>query len=350
MIRRIIPIIAALAVIVSAARLDADVVYFVSKSDGGLYTFNTAGGGVSSLNGAGPGTFSSPSALAMGPDGNLYVGDATGGGSIRRYSMSGGSVATVATLSGSNPSFGSGPVSPASIAFASSGAMLVGRNPESGFSGGPSGPVLQLSGWEVGGSPAIQDFTSNTSLDYSPGLAVAPDGTLYVSNSIYNFVPPPGQSYLTGNVLKFNAAGVYQSVMAADNSFTGGLFGPTGLVVSGNSLFIASTMNGNIYRTDLANPDTATNTTQFASAGSDYPGPLALLSNGGLLAASVASPTGLIYQFGPSGNLVNTFNESGSYGQIGGIVAVPEPGAMFLAAAGGVVLVLRRFRGGRRKA
>jgi sugar lactone lactonase YvrE len=342
MLRRLL--LTLLAASALAASVRAETVYFVSKSNGGLYTFNTAGGPVTSLSGAGPGTFTSPSALAMGPDGNLYIGDETDGGSIRRYAMSGGTVSMVVGLSGSNPPFGSGTVAPAAIAFTPGGSMLVGRNPEKRSVNYPSGEVLEVVGWN-GGAPTVQNYTSGTALNYQTGLAVAPNGTLYASNTTYGLIN------LEGNVVRFDASGVYQSVVATDSAGTG-RFGPAGLALSGNSLYIASIhisntfdLYGDIYKTDLTNPDTATNTSTFASITGDVMGPLALLSNGGLLAGGVADPRGLIYQFGPSGDLVNTFNLAGSFGQIGGIVAVPEPGAMLLAAVAGVVLGLRHVSG-----
>ena len=338
MIRRCLPVVAAVLAATHAAFAMADVVYFVSKTTGGLYSFNTAGGGITSLTGTN--TFSDATALAMGPDGNLYVGDSTAGGSVRRYTMAGGGVSTVVTLSGSNPAFGSGPVSPASIAFTPGGKMLVGRNPETAFSGYPAGQVLEVVGWN-GGSPTVQDYTSGTTPDYQTGLTVAPDGTLYASNTTYNVLAVPPA--LVGNVLKFSGSGAYQSVTAVDATATGGLAGPAGLGVSGNSLYIASAMNGNIYRTDLMNPNTATNTTLFASTGGDYLGPLSMLSDGGLLAGSVSGVPGVIYQFDTSGNLVNTFG-GGTYGQIGGVVAVPEPTAVLLAAVGVSCVGLGRLR------
>lgn len=306
----------------------ADIAYFVSKTTGGLYQFDTSGTAITALTGTN--TFPSATALALGPDGNLYVGDSTGGGSIRRYAMASGSTSTVVTLSGSNPAFGSGPVSPASIAFTPGGAMLVGRNPETAFSGYPSGQILEVVGWS-GGSPTVQNYTSGTTPNYQTGLAVAPDGTLYASNTTYDiFVSPPA---LVGNVLAFNASGAYQSVAAADGSATSGISGPAGLGLIGTSLFIASAMNGNVYKTDLSDPNTETNTSLFASTGGDYVGPLAVLSDGGLLVGSVSGVPGLIYRFNAAGTLVGAFGDA-PYGQIGGIVAVPEPAMKVLAAAG----------------
>lgn len=329
-------VLALAAIMPTAVR--ADITYFVSRTTGGLYRFDTSGTAITALTGTN--AFPSASSLAIGPDGNLYVGDSTGGGSIRRYVMASGSVSTVVTLSGSNPAFASGPVSPTAIAFTPGGAMLVGRNPESQFSGYPSGQILEVVGWNSG-SPTVQSYSSGTTPNYQTGLAVAPDGTLYASNTVYNVLATPPA--LIGDVLKFNGSGDYQSVIAADASGSGGLSGPTGLGISGNSLYIASTMDGNVFKTDLTNPDTATNTTIFGSAGSDYIGPLSMLSGGGLLVGSVSGLTGLIYRFDTEGNLMGTFGDP-SYGQIGGIVAVPEPSAMLLAAAGAACMGLRRLR------
>jgi hypothetical protein len=320
----------------------ADLAYFVSKTTGGLYSLDTsnAGAGIATL--APAGTFTSPAALALGPDGNLYVGDSVGGGRVARYVVATGSVATVASLSGS------GPASPGAIAFrpgSQGGDMLVGRNPETAFYSYPTGPVLKVSAWGVGQTAAVQGYTTGASLDYSPGLAVAADGTLYVSNSLYDITTYA----MTGNVLKFDPSGSYQTAVTADGSGSGGLFGPSGLALVGTSLYVASTMNGYVYKTDLANPNTATNTAAFAYAGGDYIGPLAALSDGSLLVGSVSGPAGLIYEFDSSGSMTGYFGAS-SYGQIGGIAVapVPEPGAATLAVVAIAGLLVARHRQRRR--
>lgn len=338
MIRRFLPLVAVLVGLMTTGTIFADTVYFVSKTTGGLYRFSTSGTTITPLTGTN--TFPNATALALGSDGNLYIGDATNGGSIRRYAVASGSVSTVVALSGTNPSFDSGPVSPTALAFTPAGSMLVGRNPESQFSGYPAGQVLEVVGWSSG-SPSVQNYTSGTSPDYQTGFAVASDGTLYVSNATYDILATPPA--LVGNVLKFGNSGVYASVVAADGTGSGGLSGPTGLAVFGNSLFIGSAMNGNVYRTDLTNPDTATNTTRFASTGGDFIGPLAVLPNASLLVGSVSGVPGLIYQFDTSGNLVGAFGGA-EYGQIGGIVAVPEPATLTLTAMAAASTVLWRVR------
>ncbi|NBT12708.1 MAG: PEP-CTERM sorting domain-containing protein [Planctomycetia bacterium] len=341
-LRRVLGILGLLIAVNAAAAARADIAYFVSKTTGGLYRFETSGTAITALTGTN--TFPDASALALGSDGNLYVGDSTNGGSIRRYVMTSGSVSTVVTLSGSNPAFGSGPVSPAAIAFTPGGAMLVGRNPQAAFSGYPNGQILEVVGWN-GSTPTVQNYSSGTGGNYQTGLTVAPDGTLYASNTTYDIFAAPLPA-LVGDVLKFDGSGVYQAVVAADGTATGGLSGPAGLGVFGSSLFIASTMNGNVYKTDLTNSNTATNTTLFASTGGDYLGPLAMLSDGGLLVGSVSGVPGLIYEFNTSGTLVGAFGDA-AYGQIGGVVAVPEPATVLLFFAGAVGVTLSRLRGRR---
>jgi sugar lactone lactonase YvrE len=55
----------------------ADLVYVVSLSLGGLYRFDSTdpNATVTTLQPSGGLTLTSPSALAVGPDGNLYIGD-----------------------------------------------------------------------------------------------------------------------------------------------------------------------------------------------------------------------------------------------------------------------------------
>lgn len=320
----------------------AETVYFVGKDSGRLFELNTVGGAITALTGSN--TFPNATALAFGPDGNLYVGDAEGGGSIKRYVIASGSVSTVTALNGGNPAFSGGPVNPGAIAFAPHGTMLVGRNPEVAFFPGslgawPGGSVLGVAGWRVGESPSISSYTSGTSQNYSAGLAFGSDGTLYASNSLYD----PSTFVMTGNVLRFANTGSYQSVAAVDGSGTGGLFGPTGLAVSGNNLFIASTMNGNIYKTDLANPNPATNTSLFA-ASETFIGPLAMLADGNVLAGYVGGVQGRgnIFMFDTAGTKIATFGGE-EYGPIGGIAAVPEPTTLVLVGVGGAALGLSRL-------
>jgi len=318
------------------AAVRGDAVYTVSMTNGGLFRFDSANpyGTMTILSGTG--TFVQPSALALGPDGNLYVGDLGFGGRISRYNLTTGSVSTVAFVSGTEGY--SGPVWPAAIAFrpaAQGGQMLVGRSPFGSTIPYPQGPVLQISGWD-GNSPVVSDYTTGTSQTYAPGLAVAPDGTLYVSDQLYAF--PPGVA--NGSVLAFSGSGAYQGVVVPDGSQSGGLFGPSGLVLSGSTLYTASVMNGTIYATNL----TTGSTSQFGpTLGTFEAGAMAQLSGGDLLVGS-PSGSGNIYQVWSSGSstlydsaqAAGSLGEAFNLGQIGGLVTmvVPEPASIALAACG----------------
>jgi len=109
-------------------------------------------------------------------------------------------------------------------------------------------------------------------------------------------------------------------------------------VIDGSTLYTASIMAGTILQTNLGSDVT----TAFASAGGPFEGgPLTLLTDGGLLAGS-PSGSGNIYRFDPDGSLVSTY--ATGLGQIGGIVAVPEPATMVLLSAGVAYAVLARLR------
>jgi len=192
----------------------------------------------------------------------------------------------------------------------------------------------------TGGPLAVSDYTTGGSLQSSPGLALAPDGRLYVSNQTYNF----GTGIASGPVSRFDASGTFVGELIADGA--DGLSGPTGMAITpdGSTLYTASIMTGTILQTDLGTDVT----TAFADAGGVFEvGSLALLSDGGLLAGS-PSGSGSIYHFGSDGALLGTF--ASGLGQVSGIatVAVPEPATISLAACGLLVVagLLRRRRRG----
>jgi len=309
----------------------ADTVYVVSMSLGGLYRFDSSdpNGTVTTLRA--DGTFTAPSALAFGPDGNLYIGDSgSPDGSVApkivRYSPGTNTTANVVTLSAANQQ------RPAAIAFkpGANGDMLVGRNP---FYGN-TGPVLRVTGWN-GGSPAVSNYTTGTILDTSssPGLAVTADGTLYVSASVYD------GANITGTVQKFDSSGAPTGTAAS--SATPATYGPAGLVLAGNTLSSASVQDGVIYRTTLPGPTV----TSFGSAGGSYEvGPLAMLSSGDLLTGSVSGFTGSVYRFSSTGTLLGVAS-SFDFGQVGGIaVVVPEPATGLMLGVAGTALTLGIMR------
>lgn len=303
-----------------------ETIYAVSYSTGELISYQSedpAGTRSTLLPGS---SLISPGALALGPDGNLYIGE-NGDGSTFAPRISKFEISTL-TLSTVLP-FAGFEVFPASLVFQGND-LLIGRNP---FFGN-TGPIVKLAN-ATGGPLALSDYTSGGLLASSPGLALAADGSLYVSDQTYSF----GTGIASGPVKRFDATGAYVGEVIADGA--SGLAGPTGLVIKGDTLFTASVMTGTVLQTDLD-----TDTTQaFASTGQPFDaGVLAGLSDGGLLAGS-PSGNGNIYRFAADGTLTDTY--ASGLGQIGGIATVPEPGTIWLAAFGfsvGAWFLRRRHR------
>ena len=297
----------------------ADTVYVVSKSNKKLLAFDTATPSTVATLLSAP-ALQAPSAIAKGSDGNLYIAewgnDDTIDPRISRYNPTTQQLAVVTTLNFATQS------KPSSLTFRPSllgGELLVGRL--------GAGPILKVSGWN-GGSAAVADYTSGLALDGSLGLAVAADGTLYVSNTAYNgFVA-------SGPIVSFNASGAFIDTVATASSDPDGLSGPTGLLLSGSgqTLYSTSVMNGKIFATTLS----TVATTQFATTGSLYEsGPIAQLSDGSLLVGSVSGQSNTIYQFSSSGAMTGTFSNN-DFGTIGGILVapVPEPSSLLLVMMG----------------
>jgi len=320
--------VCALAVLASfASSALADTVYVVSFTTGELVRYESADPSGTKAVLSGSGSLVKPGALAIGPDGNLYIGENGDGSSYApRIAKFDPTTLTLSTV----VAFGGFEVFPGSLAFQGTD-LLVGRNP---FYGN-TGPIVKVSN-ATGGPVALSDYTTGGALASSPGLALAADGSLYVADQTYNF----GSGVASGPVKRFDAAGGYVGEVIASGS--SGLAGPTGLAIAGSSLFTASIMNGAVLRTDLGTDATSS----FASVGGPFEvGPLALLSGGGLLAGS-PSGSGAIYEFAANGTLVRTY--ASGLGQIGGVAtvaAVPEPTTLaVIPVAYGAAWLLGRRR------
>jgi len=107
-------------------------------------------------------------------------------------------------------------VFPGSLVFKGS-TLLVGRNP---FFGN-TGPIVQITG-ATSTVIAVSDYTTGGSLQSSPGLALAADGSLYVSNQTYSFA----SGLASGPVERFDVAGQYVGQVIASGS--NGLVRPYG--------------------------------------------------------------------------------------------------------------------------
>ena len=313
----------------------ADFVYALSNNTGRVIRYQTANpsGTVTEVR---PATNAQAAGLALGPDGNLYVGEwgdfSSIGPSITRIELANNNATTTVY------SFGATGWYPGSLVFRNTTDLLVGRAP---FPLDVPGPVVRV-GNVIGGSVTVSDYTSGSTLAGSPGLALAADGTLYVSDQTYAVDPNnPPLGTASGPVKRFDATGVFVNEVIASGASN--LSGPTGLAIIGNTLFTASIMNGQVLRTDLPGNTTA----NFGSAiGPFQTAPLAPLSDGGLVVGS-AGGAGNIYQLDATGQLVSTFDSGLS--TIGGLVVapVPEPASVVTATAGlaAVAAWLRRRRG-----
>lgn len=310
----------------------AETVYFTSYSTGALVRYDTTNPAGTIATVSPSGSTTNPAALALGPDGNLYIGQDGDGTSIApsisRFNLTTNTLSTVYT-------FSSFDVFPGSLAFKGSD-LLVGRNPF--FAN--TGPIVKLTN-VTGGTVGVSNYTTGGSLASSPGIALAADGKLYVSDQTYNFTS--GQA--TGPVKRFGASGAYVGELIADGA--SGLSGPTGLAIKGTTLYTASIMTGAILQTNLLTDVTS----PFGTTGSPFEvGALAILSNGGIIAGS-PSGSGRIYDFAANGTLLGSF--ATGFSQIGGLsvvptAAVPEidpaTGGSALALVAGLMAVVEQRR------
>lgn len=309
-----------------AGSASGETVYVASKSYGSLMRFDTANPSAVTVV-SGSGTLYQPAALASGTDGKLYIAEWGNSGNantpqVRRYDPATGVFSPVATLPGSKPS---------ALAFTPGGTMLVGRT--------GAGSLHSIENWTAG-TALVSSF--GPTLDGSTGLAVAADGAVYVSDM--SLTSAGFYDVASGPVVRLTAEGTLAIEIVPDGSATGGLSGPTGLALVGDSLYTASVMSGQIFKTNgLTGTPSTTVFTNLPDSFYSSPGPLVALADGSLLAGSALPSNNSIYWIAANGsNLAPIVNEN--FGQVGGIAVVPEPGTCALAAAGILALIARQVR------
>ncbi len=186
--------------------------------------------------------FDSPTGLALGPDGALYVSD-TGNHTIRRVTLAG----AVTTLAGSAGSadYADGPASavrfnqPLGLAVAPDGTVFVAD------SGNHLIRVIATNGTVsvLAGNPETfgsADGTGTNAFFNSPvGLALAPDGSLFVSDA-NNFT-----------IRRVTVAGVVTTIAGAAGQ-DGSADGPAASARFGKPAELALAPNGTLYIADAA--------------------------------------------------------------------------------------------------
>lgn len=335
----------ALAVCVAVAvTARAESVYVVSQSSGKLLRFDSTDSGATTTVTTLVSDLEQPSALAFGPDGRLYIAEWGDGAAIdpriSRYDIGTNQWSPLVTL---NPFT---QYQPSALAFRPAGLggeMLVGRVGIADTLG--QGGIVSISGWNTG-SPVVSQTAYNTgiALDGSSGLAVAADGTTYVSNS--RQINTGFFTVFAGSVERLSPTGAFQAQVIADGTQSGGLTGPAGLILDDGTLLTGSVGNSSVFQTNLGTQATAL----LGSAGGQFEvGPLAMLGDGSILAGSLIGNS-LIHRFLPNGTLVTPYSNT-DFGLVGGIAVapVPEPGtwALGAAAVAAAWAARRRHRRGR---
>jgi hypothetical protein len=229
----------------------------------------------------GSGGLQDPNRMAFGPDGSLYVSDATG---ILRYNGQ-----TGAFLDTFIPAGTGGLDHPSGLVFGSDGYLYVGS--------ATSGTILRYDG----GTGAFVDAfvpAGSGGLQGSNGLTFGPDGNLYVASPSTNSVLR--YDGLTGTFLD-------EFVPAGDNGLDGPgdlAFGPDG------NLYVSSANTNCVLRYDGHNGVLLDMFVPAGSGGLAQPGGIAFAPDGNLYVASQGSHSILRYN-GQTGAFLDTFVSPG---------------------------------------
>jgi DNA-binding beta-propeller fold protein YncE len=314
--------LAALMLLGAPARADSVLVVNATAdpSQGNILQYDQTTGtplGGGPLVSAGSGGLDAPAGLALGPDGNLYVGNGFDS-SILKYDVQGNSLG-VFVMSGAG-----GLQGPTSLVFGPDGNLYVASY--------NSSSVLEYNGTNGAYMQAL--------VTAGAGGLVNPEGMAFHNGNLY--VASQG----TNQILEYDASWG-SSLGSFVPAGAGGLSAPNGLVFGPDgNLYVASQGSDSILRYD------GTTGNSFAQpfvaggvGGLSAPADLIFASNGNLL---VASGSGEILSYdGANGDFLGVLVPAGS----GGLdtptrllgVAVPEPGSLTLAVV--ALLVAGAARG-----
>jgi RHS repeat-associated protein len=218
----------------------------------------TVAGGGSALGDGGAATqarLANPAAVAVGPDGSVYVAD-TGDNRVRKVAPDG----TITTVVGTGTAgFGGdgGPATqaelnaPGGIAVGADGSLYVADTANNRVRRvAPGGTITTVAGTGVAGFGGDGMPATQAELSGPLGLALGPDGSLYVADTGNNRVRRVGTDGLITTVAGNGTAGLAgdgsQATQAELNAPAGVAVGPDG------SLYVADTGNNRIRQVGLA--------------------------------------------------------------------------------------------------
>ncbi|MFN2298493.1 MAG: hypothetical protein ACK2UB_06580, partial [Anaerolineales bacterium] len=196
-----------------------------------------------------------PRGVAVGPDGSLYIAD-TNNSRIRRVGPDG----IISTLAGTGIPGGEGDggpaaqarlYSPSDVAVGPDGSLYIADTYNSRVRRvGPDGIIVTVAGTGIAGFGGDGGPATQARISYTTGIAVGSDGSLYIADSSNQRVRRVGPDGIIKTVAG-NGAGGFQGAFAGDGgpATLAGLRMPSAVALSADgSIYIADTENQRIRR------------------------------------------------------------------------------------------------------